>query len=53
VKVWVFGPPPPPPPCPFSGVGLESIMPHNSISLSVTFGMPENYHTESILFYVA
>jgi hypothetical protein len=42
----------PTPSCPFSGVGLESVMPRSSISLSVTFGTPENYHTESILFDV-
>jgi hypothetical protein len=42
----------PTPSCPFSEVGLESVMPHSSISLSVTFGTPENYHTESILFDV-
>jgi hypothetical protein len=37
---------------PFSGVGQGSIMSHGRISLSVTFGMPENYRTESILFDV-
>jgi hypothetical protein len=35
---------------PFSGVGLVSVMSHGSISLPVTFGMPENYHTEIVLF---
>jgi hypothetical protein len=38
---------------PFSGVGLGSIIPRGSISLSVTFGMPEIYHTESVVFDVA
>jgi hypothetical protein len=39
--------------CPFSGVGLESIIPCGCISLPVTFGMPENFCTESVLFDVA
>jgi hypothetical protein len=39
--------------CPFSGVGLESIIPCECISLPVTFGMPENFCTESVLFDVA
>jgi hypothetical protein len=34
----------------FPGVGPGSIMLCGSISLLVTFGMPENYHTESVLF---
>jgi hypothetical protein len=38
--------------CPFLGVGPGSIIPRGSISLPVTFGTPENYHTESILFDV-
>jgi hypothetical protein len=38
------------PSCPFLGVGLVSVMPHGSISLSATFRMPENYHMESVLF---
>jgi hypothetical protein len=38
---------------PFSRVGPGSIMPCGSISLSVTFGTPENYRTESILFDIA
>jgi hypothetical protein len=33
------------PSCPFSGVGPVSIMSPGSISLLVTFGMPENYRT--------
>jgi hypothetical protein len=40
------------PSCPFSRVGLGSIMSCGSISLLVTFGMPENYRMESILFEV-
>jgi hypothetical protein len=28
---------------PFLGVGLGSIIPHSSVSLPVTFGMPKNY----------
>jgi hypothetical protein len=36
----------------FSFVGPVSIIPHGSISLPVTFGMPENYRMESILFDV-
>jgi hypothetical protein len=35
---------------PFSRVGPRSVMPRGSISLPVTFGTPENYRTESILF---
>jgi hypothetical protein len=37
----------------FLGVGLASIIPHCSISLPVTFRMPENYHIESIVFDIA
>jgi hypothetical protein len=37
----------------FSGVGLSSIFLRDSISLPVTFGMPENYCTESIIFDIA
>jgi hypothetical protein len=37
---------------PFSGVGPGSIIPCGSISLPVTFGTSENYHTESIVFDV-
>jgi hypothetical protein len=38
---------------PFSGVGPIPVIPHGCISLSVTFGMPENSRTESVLFDVA
>jgi hypothetical protein len=38
---------------PFLGVGPISIMPRGSISILVTFGTPENYCTESILFNIA
>jgi hypothetical protein len=38
--------------CPFSGVGPVSGMPRGCISLLITFGMPENFHTESVLFDV-
>jgi hypothetical protein len=38
------------PPRPFSGVGPGSIIPRDSISLPFTFGTPENYRTESVLF---
>jgi hypothetical protein len=37
---------------PFLGVGPGSIILRGSISLSVTFRMPKNYRTESILFDV-
>jgi hypothetical protein len=37
---------------PFSGVGPVSVMPHGCISLPVTFGMAESFHTESVLFDV-
>jgi hypothetical protein len=40
------------PSCPFSRVGLMSVMLRSRISLLVTFGMPENVHTESVLFDV-
>jgi hypothetical protein len=33
-------------------VGLGSIIPRGSISLTVTFNMSKNYHTESALFDV-
>jgi hypothetical protein len=36
----------------FSGLGPGSI-PHSSISLPVTFGMPENYRMEIVVFDVA
>jgi hypothetical protein len=35
---------------PFLRVGPGSIIPHGCISLLVTFGMPENYRTESTVF---
>jgi hypothetical protein len=38
---------------PFLGVGSGSIIPRGSISLHVTFGTPENYRTESVIFDVA
>jgi hypothetical protein len=38
--------------CPFSGVGPVSVMSRGSTSLLVTFGMPENYRTESVLLVV-
>jgi hypothetical protein len=41
------------PSCPFSGVGPVLVMPRGCISLPVTFGTAENFHTESILFDVA
>jgi hypothetical protein len=37
---------------PFFEVGLGSIIPRGSISLLVTFVMPKNYCTESIIFDV-
>jgi hypothetical protein len=41
------------PSCPFLGVGPGSIIPCNSIFLPVTFGTPENYRTEIVLFDIA
>jgi hypothetical protein len=38
---------------PFSGVGLVLVIPHGCMFLPVIFGMPENFHTESVLFDVA
>jgi hypothetical protein len=38
---------------PFSGVGPVSVTPRGCISLPVTFGMAENFCTESVLFDVA
>jgi hypothetical protein len=38
---------------PFSRVGPVSVTPRGCISLQVTFGMAENFRTESILFDVA
>jgi hypothetical protein len=40
------------PSCPFSIVGLVSVMPRGCIPLLDTIGMPENFRTESILFDV-
>jgi hypothetical protein len=37
---------------PFSGVGPMSVMPSGCISLPVTFGTIENFHTKSIFFDV-
>jgi hypothetical protein len=37
---------------PFSGVGPVSVTLHSCISLPVTFGMVENFRTESVLFDV-
>jgi hypothetical protein len=41
------------PSLPFSGVGPVSVMPHDCISLPVTFGTAESFRTESILVDVA
>jgi hypothetical protein len=38
---------------PFSGVGPSSIILRDSISLPVTFGTPENYRTENVVFDTA
>jgi hypothetical protein len=38
---------------PFFGVGLVLVTSRGCISLLVTFGMVENFHTESVLFDVA
>jgi hypothetical protein len=38
---------------PFSDVGLVLVIPRGCISLRVTFGMLENFHTESVLFNIA
>jgi hypothetical protein len=40
------------PSCMFSCVGPSFIIPRGSISLPITFGMSENYCTESVLFDV-
>jgi hypothetical protein len=40
------------PSCLFSGVGLVSVLPCGCISLPVTFGTAESFHTESVLFDV-
>jgi hypothetical protein len=37
----------------FSGVGPVLVMPRGCISLPLTFGTAESFHTESILFDVA
>jgi hypothetical protein len=37
---------------PFLGVGWVTVMSRGYISLPVTFGMAENFHTESVLFDV-
>jgi hypothetical protein len=34
----------------YLGMGLGSIILRGSISVPVTFGTPENYHTESVVF---
>jgi hypothetical protein len=42
--------------CPFAPVlqsGSGLLFPHGSISIPVSFGMPENYRTESIIFDIA
>jgi hypothetical protein len=39
--------------CPFSGMGPDSIIPCDRISLPVTFRIPENYRIESIIFNIA
>jgi hypothetical protein len=41
------------PSLPFLGVGPSSIIPQGRISLPITFGTPENYRTESVLFNIA
>jgi hypothetical protein len=41
------------PSCPFSGVGLMSVMLCGCISLPVTFGIAENFCMESVLFDIA
>jgi hypothetical protein len=38
---------------PFSGVGAQSVYPHGSITLSVTFGTEENFRTKNVQFDVA
>jgi hypothetical protein len=37
---------------PLSGVGLVPVIPRGCISLPVTFGTPENFRTESVMFDV-
>jgi hypothetical protein len=41
------------PSCPFSGMGLVSVMSRGCISLPVTFRTPENFHMKSVLFDIA
>jgi hypothetical protein len=41
------------PSCPFSGVGPQPVYPLGSITLPVTFGTEENFHTENVQFDVA
>jgi hypothetical protein len=41
------------PSCPFSGVGPHPINLVGTISLSITFGIEENFRTESVQFDVA
>jgi hypothetical protein len=41
------------PSCPFSGVGPHRVYPVGTISLPVTFGTEENFHTENVQFDVA
>jgi hypothetical protein len=38
---------------PFSKVGMVPVISHGCISLLVTFGTPENFHTQSVLFVIA
>jgi hypothetical protein len=38
------------PSCPFLGVGSGFIIPCSSISIAMTFSMPENYRMESVIF---
>jgi hypothetical protein len=38
---------------PFSGVGAQPVYPLGSITLPVTFGTEENFHTENVQFNVA
>jgi hypothetical protein len=41
------------PSCPFSGVAPLPVIPCSCIFLPITFGTPQNFRMESILFYVA
>jgi hypothetical protein len=38
---------------PFSGVGSDPVYPVGTITLPVTFGMEDNFHTENVQFKVA